>query len=189
MSYEIAVKCEGLMQERKFKVMIADEAHMLKNWKTRRVQSLMPILMGAKRVILISGTPIISKPQEIYNLLKILRPDITPPFPDYASRYCDPKPSPYGLDYSGNSCLKELNFLLTSSVMIRRLKADVLRQLPPKRRQKLQIRVDSKLAQKIKAHLGRVMASEKDFKRAAEALERQEDLEDQNEDDGFFSAF
>ncbi len=82
--------------------------------------------MSSKRVILLSGTPIINKPQEIYNLIKIVRPDITPLFPDYASRYCDPKETSYGLDYTGSSCLKELNYLLTSSIMIRRFKCDVL---------------------------------------------------------------
>jgi SWI/SNF-related matrix-associated actin-dependent regulator of chromatin subfamily A-like protein 1 len=103
-------------------VFIADEAHMLKNWKTKRSQTLIPILMNSKRVILISGTPIVNKPQEIFNLIKIARPDITPNFFDYAARYCDPKPTPYGIDNSGNSCLQELYYLLTSSIMIRRLK-------------------------------------------------------------------
>lgn len=93
--------------------------------------------MNAKRVILISGTPMLSRPFEMYNLIKIIRPDLTPSFSEYASRYCSPKDTPYGLDYSGNSCTKELHHILSQSLMIRRLKKDVLSELPPKRRQRI----------------------------------------------------
>jgi len=32
--------------------------------------------MKIKRVLLLSGTPILARPNELYNLLRILRPDI-----------------------------------------------------------------------------------------------------------------
>jgi SWI/SNF-related matrix-associated actin-dependent regulator 1 of chromatin subfamily A len=60
--------------------------------------------MKAKRCILISGTPMLSRPVEIYNLMKALRPDLITSFSTYAQRYCNPKETPYGMDYTGNSC-------------------------------------------------------------------------------------
>lgn len=43
------------------------------------------------------------------------------------------------MDYSGSSCLRELHLVLTNSVMIRRLKKEVLSELPDKRRQKISV--------------------------------------------------
>lgn len=86
----------------------------------------MPILEQAKRVILMSGTPVLAKPIEIYNLMRIIRPDVTPKFTDFANRYCKPTASRFGIDYTGASCTFELHHLLQTSYMVRRLKKDVL---------------------------------------------------------------
>jgi SWI/SNF-related matrix-associated actin-dependent regulator of chromatin subfamily A-like protein 1 len=122
MSYDLAMKRYEEIEMKGFKICIADEAHYLKSRDAKRSKHLIPILTRAKRCILISGTPMLSRPVEIFNLLKILRPDIINNFADYASRYCNPKETPYGMDYSGNSCTKELHYILSQSVMIRRLK-------------------------------------------------------------------
>ena len=52
-------------------------------------------------------------------------------------RYCNPKESYLGIDWSGQKNIKELHHMLERTVMIRRLKSDVLTQLPAKRRQKI----------------------------------------------------
>jgi SWI/SNF-related matrix-associated actin-dependent regulator 1 of chromatin subfamily A len=126
-------------------MIIADEAHYLKARDSQRSKNLMPILEQAKRVILLSGTPVLSKPIEIYNLMQILRPDVTPSFTNFANRYCKPTQSRYGIDYTGASCTIELHHLLMSTYMVRRLKKDVLDQLPDKRRQQVQIQTCDKV--------------------------------------------
>jgi len=74
----------------------------------------------------LSGTPVLSRPVEVYNILKILRPDTTPSFREFADRYCNPQVGRFGIDYSGAACTAELHYLLTNAFMIRRLKKDVL---------------------------------------------------------------
>lgn len=86
----------------------------------------MPVFQNAKRCILISGTPILARPEEAFNMLRILRPDIFTSFSEYAQRYCNPKEGRFGMDYSGSSCSTELNCILNTNLMIRRLKSDVL---------------------------------------------------------------
>ena len=57
------------------------------------------------------------------------------------------------MDYKGSSCKAELHFLMTKYMMIRRLKREVLHELPPKRRQKIEVTVDSRQLQAIQEQI------------------------------------
>nr|XP_009687984.1 PREDICTED: SWI/SNF-related matrix-associated actin-dependent regulator of chromatin subfamily A-like protein 1 isoform X2 [Struthio camelus australis] len=117
-----------------FQVVIIDESHFLKNIKTARCRAAMPLLKAARRVILLSGTPAMSRPAELYTQIAAVQPTFFPQFHSFGLRYCDAKKMPWGWDYSGSSNLTELKVLLEESIMIRRLKSDVLSQLPAKQR-------------------------------------------------------
>ena len=170
-SYDLSVRMVSKIIDQKFNYIIADEAHYLKSRTAKRTKSLTPILQRAKRVVLLTGTPILAKPMEIYPLLHILRPDKFKGFKEFGTRYCDPKLLPFGLvDWSGSSNSRELNSIL-NKLMIRRLKKDVLSQLPPKKRQKIEISTDSKIIKKLK------ILMEKTSKKFEELLGTQIDLD------------
>jgi SWI/SNF-related matrix-associated actin-dependent regulator 1 of chromatin subfamily A len=118
----------------KLKIAIADEAHHLKSHTAKRSQALVPFLRRMRHVVLLTGTPALAKPRELFNLLSIIRPDIFNSFKPFGNRYCDPKKSKYkqGMDYEGCSNPIELHTIISDSMMIRRLKKDVLDQLPAK---------------------------------------------------------
>lgn len=60
--------------------------------------------------------------------------------------------STWGWDYSGSSNLGELKLLLEESLMLRRLKPDVLSQLPAKQRKVVTVTIDG-INSRIKAAL------------------------------------
>jgi SWI/SNF-related matrix-associated actin-dependent regulator 1 of chromatin subfamily A len=82
--------------------------------------------------IALSGTPIINKPVEFFNVLNILRPSIFNSFYKFTNRYCAPSYNGFGWNYNGASNLDELHKILLDTCMIRRLKKDVLKELPDK---------------------------------------------------------
>uniref|UniRef100_A0A8C3U2A2 SWI/SNF-related matrix-associated actin-dependent regulator of chromatin subfamily A-like protein 1 n=1 Tax=Catharus ustulatus TaxID=91951 RepID=A0A8C3U2A2_CATUS len=135
-----------------FQVVIVDESHFLKNTKTARCQAAMPLLKAAKRVILLSGTPAMSRPAELYTQIAAVQPSFFPQFHSFGLRYCDARKMPWGWDYSGSSNLTELKILLEESIMIRRLKSDVLSQLPAKQR-KMVVVAPEGMSAKTKAAL------------------------------------
>ena len=122
---------------------------MVKNFDSKRTKLLIPILQRCKRLILLTGTPILAKPVEIYPLLTALRPDFFHNFKEFGERFCNPTQTIYGMNWNGYDNIRELHFIL-KKIMIRRLKNDVLSQLPPKKRQKIEIQTDQKILNQIK---------------------------------------
>jgi SWI/SNF-related matrix-associated actin-dependent regulator 1 of chromatin subfamily A len=133
-SYSIVQKLYHVLNSVNFNVTIADESHFLKNIKTQRSQSLIPLLKKSKRVLLLSGTPALSRPIELFTQLHVLAPTIWPDEKEYAKRYCRSSKGRYFSDYRGASNTQELHIMLSNTVMIRRLKKDVMARLPKKQR-------------------------------------------------------
>ena len=131
----------------------------------------------------LSGTPILAKPVEIYNIIRCVRPDIFDKFTDFSERYCEAKRGPFGWDYTGASNIKELNYIL-NSIMIRRLKKDVLKELPPKKRQKVPIATDESVIKQIKAILKK---SKKEFN--IDEIQEEVGNEDEQDNYGFIKAY
>lgn len=51
----------------------------------------MSLFKNAKRALLLTGTPALSRPVEIYSQVHCLRPAVFSNFNDFAQRYCNPK--------------------------------------------------------------------------------------------------
>jgi SWI/SNF-related matrix-associated actin-dependent regulator 1 of chromatin subfamily A len=146
MAYDLAGSMAETLQKHNFKVIVADESHMLKSPTAARTKALLPVLRHAKRTILLSGTPALSRPCELFPQLLALDASVWPTMHGFGLRYCNAHEGPFGWDYKGNSNLVELNALLTNTVMIRRLKHAVLSDLPPKVRKIVEIEKDSSLS-------------------------------------------
>lgn len=141
-SYDLLSRMDKQQSGNPFRVLIMDESHFLKNMKTARCKAALPLLKAAKRVILLSGTPAMSRPSELYTQILAVRPTLFPRFHDFGTRYCDAKQMTWGWDYSGSSNLGELKLLLEECLMLRRLKSDVLSQLPSKQRKVVTVTID-----------------------------------------------
>ncbi|XP_061926024.1 SWI/SNF-related matrix-associated actin-dependent regulator of chromatin subfamily A-like protein 1 [Entelurus aequoreus] len=141
-SYDLLSRMDKQLPGSHFDILIMDESHFLKNMKTARCKAALPLLKKAKRVILLSGTPAMSRPSELYTQILAVKPSLFPRFHEFGLRYCDAKQSVWGWDYSGSSHLSELKLLLSESLMLRRLKSEVLSQLPSKQRKVVTVTID-----------------------------------------------
>lgn len=157
-SYDLAHRdtvCDALYKMRP-NVVICDESHYLKNGKARRTLKLMPLLTGAKRCVLMSGTPALSRPSEIFTQLSAID-NIKWNDPHlFSKRYCQSRrvKKEGQEDYTHASNIEELHTLLTASIMLRRIKSNILKQLPKKKRLTKTVEVEDKtLAAELKADL------------------------------------
>ncbi|EEA08041.1 helicase [Cryptosporidium muris RN66] len=178
-SYDLLVRNEYFRKflNVEFNVIIADESHFLKNSMAKRTQIIIPLLHNAKRAILLSGTPALNHPTELYeqinvvvnqmnNLIndkrnkklikgKIMNDNINRSYArcplflkylDFAHRYSDVRINKFSRkkEFYGSRNTEELHLFLRQCVMIRRLKKQVLHELPPKLRSKVPLEIKDK---------------------------------------------
>lgn len=117
-----------------FKTLICDEAHYLKEKTSQRSKAVLDLSSRMKNVLCLTGTPILNRPKEIWHLTRVVDPSIFPKFHDFGVRYCGAFKNRFGWVYDGASRLDELDKKLRSTIMIRRTKDQVLKELPPKTR-------------------------------------------------------
>uniref|UniRef100_I3K1Z2 Zinc finger, RAN-binding domain containing 3 n=1 Tax=Oreochromis niloticus TaxID=8128 RepID=I3K1Z2_ORENI len=147
---------EALSRQR-FAVVVVDESHYLKSRNAARTKILVPLIQSAKRAILLTGTPALGRPEELFMQIDALYPKRFGTWTDYAKKYCNAHYRYFGphrqWDCRGASNLEELHQRL-SQIMIRRLKADVLSQLPPKIRQRIPFDLPKEAAKEALASFG-----------------------------------
>lgn len=119
-----------------FDLVIADEAHYLKNATSNRTKIFNDFAMKIPTRWLLTGTPITNKPIDIYNLLYICDSPLADNWVHFVRRYCNGKQfyrkgtkQKYWVT-SGASNLEELNEYI-SDIYLRRLKKDAI-DLPEK---------------------------------------------------------
>ena len=130
-NYEIVKKAiENDIDFREFDLVIADESFYIKQSKSIRSKSVRQLSYIPHRICL-TGTPILSRPAELWAQLNFIEPNMFKSAWKFYMRYSNATRTRFGWDISGASHLDELRERL-KGMMLRRLKKDVLKELPPK---------------------------------------------------------
>jgi SWI/SNF-related matrix-associated actin-dependent regulator 1 of chromatin subfamily A len=134
-SYENIKKYAAQIAERMWSICIVDEAHYIKSKTAQRTKAVKAI--KAARHVRMTGTPIVNRPAELQSIIE----DLEPSFAGFGflKRYCNAHHNGFGWDFSGAANLDELQKRLRETIMVRRLKADVLTELPRKIRQVVEL--------------------------------------------------
>lgn len=131
---------KGKLVPGSFKAAIVDESHMIKDKSSKRTKALVPILKATKWCLMLSGTPALAKPRDLWPQLNTLG---STGGQDEAGQWWQDEDTFLNNYVRGkNKRAQDKNFaqlhtLLTSTVMIRRTKAEMLKSLPPKERSQL----------------------------------------------------
>lgn len=120
-----------LLLELNPKLCIYDECQKIKNETAERTKAALSIGRKSPHIIGLSGTPIENQPDDIFNIVNLINPHLFKSKWHFKERYCNPKFNGFAKVYKGSSNEEELNQIL-QNVMIRRLKTDVLKELPDK---------------------------------------------------------
>jgi len=123
-----------------FKAIIIDEAHLVKNLDTQRTKNILALVVPDEpkasdkpipNRLAVTGTPVVNRPIELFSLLVFLGVKKRVDFREFLERYTQHKYVKGRLVFTGARNLYELHQNL-KPIMLRRMKKDVLKQLPPK---------------------------------------------------------
>lgn len=143
-NYEAVSKQNAKLSSIKWDLIGVDEAHYLKNEKTVRYKSIFGSEKYSKierdMIVFATGTPIPNRVMEVWPLISQCDPDRWNHNTKwkFISKYCGGNPKGYAADDK----LNELQKILRQTIMVRRLKKDVLKELPPKMRQVVELEYD-----------------------------------------------
>lgn len=112
-----------LLSMAKFDLIVFDEGHYIKNSDSNRSKACRAL--KSDDVIFLTGTPVLNRPAELWPMLTVIAPETFPSEEAFLTQYT----------VGGKSArnVEELRQLLRT-IMIRRLKKDVVKELPPIRR-------------------------------------------------------
>lgn len=115
---------------------VYDESHLIKEPKSRRSKAAKTLASGVRVRLCLTGTPVLNRPRELLHQIDVLgRLDTFGGAHKFLRRYCLGGGG-YGgrAAYDGAQHLDELNRKMREQFYVRRTKAEVLKDLPAKRR-------------------------------------------------------
>ena len=187
-NYDILKKWRPFLMTARLDLLVLDEAHYVKTPKAQRTVAIIgkwdaipsrrvePI--PARHRLALTGTPILNRPAELWTLAHALAPDTFRSWKGYMVRFADAFEDRYGWNTSGASNLEELQSLLRQTIMVRRLKGEVLTELPAKRRAVIELPANPGQAQLVRAELDAYAAHQSALKALRQAVEEAEASED-----------
>ncbi|XP_014752353.1 protein PHOTOPERIOD-INDEPENDENT EARLY FLOWERING 1 isoform X3 [Brachypodium distachyon] len=129
-TYRLVIQDSKAFKRKKWKYLILDEAHLIKNWKSQRWQTLLNF--NSKRRILLTGTPLQNDLMELWSLMHFLMPHVFQSHQEFKDWFCNPISGMVeGQDKVNKEVIDRLHNVLRPFIL-RRLKRDVEKQLPQK---------------------------------------------------------
>lgn len=133
---------DGPLSRVPFKAVIGDEIQAIGNPTSKRSKAFRALAKKIPGMIGMSGTPARSKPAQFWPLLNLVEPNLFANHKRYLTRFCAPASNGFGMTYDGASHTEELHALI-APLILRRTKADVMKDLPPKTIEVVPIEVSS----------------------------------------------
>lgn len=134
-NYDIVEEWLPYLESYKINTLVVDEVQYIQSRDSKRTKAVTSLGKRVRNRLGLSGTPLTNRPKDLWPILNIIRPDLYPSFLLYGHQYCKPRKEYGKWKYDGASNIPELHARLTNDLpMIRRLKDDVLTDLPAKHR-------------------------------------------------------
>ncbi|EOD19494.1 hypothetical protein EMIHUDRAFT_415931, partial [Emiliania huxleyi CCMP1516] len=129
-SYKLVIQDQAAFRRKKWKYLILDEAHHIKNFRSQRWQTLLNF--NAKRRLLLTGTPLQNNLMELWSLLHFLMPHIFESHKEFKDWFSNPLTGMIEGEHAVDQAVIERLHAILRPFLLRRLKKDVEKSLQDK---------------------------------------------------------
>jgi len=173
-NYDILKAHQNTLAAQKIDLLIADESQYVKSPKAQRTKAVAALAKVAQRKVFLTGTPILNRPVDLFPMLQMFGHKLGADYYRYIYTWCNAYNDGWGvkIGYPSKKQAQKLQAILRESIMIRRMKADVLKELPAKRRQVVTLDIDSVLDAVIKKEKEKKKEIRQAVKEAKEAVKK-----------------
>ncbi len=141
-----------------YDLIITDEAHRYRNYKTKTFKAIKKL--RSPRLYQLTGTPAARGPENLWTMLHLINPKLFSSYWKFVNTWCETEMTEWGKVIVGPRNVEQLKVLLRK-YLIRRLKSEVLEELPEKTRQYLHVEMTAsqnkwyaQLAEEMIAEIG-----------------------------------
>lgn len=153
MSRGIATRDINIVQSLGYKMMIIDEAHFLRNYRTAQSEAMCKLGKYATHRYALTGTPASNSPDDVFGIFKFLYPERFTSYWQFCERYFKIDDGYFGKkvegEFKSESREKEY-YELMEQYAIQRKRKDVMKWLQGKQYQKITLQMEDKQAKAYK---------------------------------------
>jgi len=168
-NYDILRRFYEILISMKPDIMVVDEFHYIKSNNAQRTRVVKALANYTPSLLLLSGTPLLSRPVELFNGLNIMDPIVWNNWMSYTREYCGGHNGYFGWDARGATNIEKLRGEI-GKYFLRRTKDEVLPDLPPKRFIDIPVEIDADSRKEYNL-------AEKDFKEYLKKVKKKSDKE------------
>jgi SNF2 family DNA or RNA helicase len=164
-------KLDNELHDWTFDTAIVDEAHFLRNWKSKQSEAIFKIKATYRYPL--TGTPSVKHGSDVYGLLHFIDPKQYPSYWQFTERYWEIQDNGWGKDIANAKRAREKELLSLMAVnSVQRKRKDVMKWLPKAQHQTIPVQLEGKQLKLYNQMLDTFMADDEETEHEIDTMNK-----------------
>jgi SNF2 family DNA or RNA helicase len=164
-------KLDKELHDWKFDTAIVDEAHFLRNWKSKQSEAIFKIKANYRYPL--TGTPSVKHGSDVYGLLHFINPERYSSYWQFTERYWEIQDNGWGKDIANAKKAREKELLSLMAVnSVQRKRKDVMKWLPKAQHQTIPVQLEGKQLKLYNQMLDTFMADDEETEHEIDTMNK-----------------
>jgi SNF2 family DNA or RNA helicase len=164
-------KLDKELHDWKFDTAIVDEAHFLRNWKSKQSEAIFKIKANYRYPL--TGTPSVKHGSDVYGLLHFINPERYSSYWQFTERYWEIQDNGWGKDIANAKKAREKELLSLMAInSVQRKREQVMQWLPKAQHQTIPVQLDGKQLKLYNQMLDTFMADDEETEHEIDTMNK-----------------